>query len=142
MDLARYHGRPLLLNLWATWCPPCVAELPSLQALRDAERTRHGAGRGMEVVALDVGQSINQVEGFLASLPVPLALPVLLDPHKQSLGRWNVRVLPTTLVFDADGKLRATLLGARDWTSAAAREAIEAALRVPDTRQVKGGGRP
>lgn len=127
--LTQYRGRPLLLNLWATWCPPCVAELPSLQALRNGRGLAGDAAGGrLEVVALNVGQSINQVETFLATLPRPLDLPVVLDRHRRALDHWNVRMLPTTLVFDADGRLRATFVGERDWAAPAAAGEIAAAL--------------
>src|SRR5690606_30522662 len=83
MDLARLVGQPLLVNLWATWCPPCVAELPSLQRLRDA-RMAAPAGDRLEVVALNVGQSINQVESFLASMRSDLTLPLVLDSKRHA----------------------------------------------------------
>ena len=125
MGLQRYLGRPLLLNLWATWCAPCLAEMPSLQALR-AARGPGGSGR-LEVIAVNAGQSINQVEGFLNKLP--LKLPILLDPQKRVLARWQVRVLPTTLLFDADGSLRATYVGERNWSSPKVLDELDAALR-------------
>lgn len=128
IDLSRYAGTPLLLNLWATWCPPCVAELPSLQRLRDARAAAPGTER-LEVVALNVGQSINQVEAFLASLPDRLTLPIVLDGDRRSLAHWRVRLLPTTLVFDAHGRLRDRIVGERDWTAAEAAAAIDSALR-------------
>ena len=131
VDLGQYLGRPLLLNVWTTWCAPCVAEMPSLQALRDA----HGpAGSGwLNVLALNAGQSINQVEAFLKSLP--LTLPIVMDPQKVALSRWKVRILPSTLLFDADGHVRATYVGERDWTGAAALDEIRAALQpLPASR--------
>ena len=125
IHLDRYLGRALLLNLWATWCAPCVAEMPSLQALRAA----HGPGGSgkLEVIAVNAGQSVNQVEGFLHELR--LRLPIVMDPQKLTFARWRVRVLPTTLLFDADGTLRATFVGERDWTSPRALFEIDAALR-------------
>ena len=128
IDLAGHVGQPLLVNLWATWCPPCVAELPSLQRLRDA-RQAAPAGDRLEVLALNVGQSINQVESFLASLGSDLTLPIVLDSERHALAYWRVKVLPTTLVFDAHGSLRTTVTGERDWASAESAATIAAALR-------------
>ena len=126
LDLVRYLGRPLLVNLWATWCAPCLAEMPSLQALRDAGGPQ-GSGE-LEVVALNAGQSINQVEGYLKTLP--LRLPIVMDQEKRALARWNVRVLPTTLLFDAAGVLRATSVGERDWADARVLGDIRAILQA------------
>ena len=122
--LQRYLGRPLLLNLWATWCAPCVAEMPALSALYRAQGAQ-GSGR-IEILAVNAGQSINQVEQFRAEWP--LQLPIALDPQKLALARWQVRVLPTTLLFDASGLLRATWTGERDWPSAAMLREIDDAL--------------
>ena len=126
LDLVRYLGRPLLVNLWATWCAPCLAEMPSLQALRDAGGPQ-GSGE-LEVVALNAGQSVNQVEGYLKTLP--LRLPIVMDQEKRALARWNVRVLPTTLLFDAAGVLRATSVGERDWADARVLGDIRAILQA------------
>jgi thiol-disulfide isomerase/thioredoxin len=129
--LQLYLGRPLLLNLWATWCAPCVAEMPALQALRLSQ----GPARSglLEVVALNAGQSINQVEGFLKEHA--LQLPVVMDQKKLALARWNIRMLPTTLLFDADGRLRSRWTGERQWSGATMLQEIEAALRLaPETR--------
>ncbi len=124
LPLQRFLGRPLLLNFWATWCAPCIAEMPALSALRSAQGPP-GSGR-IEVVAVNAGQSINQVEQFLAERP--LQLPIVLDPQKLALARWRVRVVPTTLLFDASGTLRATWLGERDWPGDAMVREIDGAL--------------
>ena len=134
LDLVRYLGRPLLVNLWATWCAPCLAEMPSLQALRDAGGPQ-GSGE-LEVVALNAGQSINQVEGYLKTLP--LRLPIVMDQEKRALARWNVRVLPTTLLFDAAGVLRATSVGERDWADARVFDDIRAILQADLQSRVAG----
>jgi thiol-disulfide isomerase/thioredoxin len=125
LDLRRQLGRPLLLNVWATWCAPCLAEIPSLQTLRDT----HGPGGNgrFDVVAVNAGQSINQVEAFLKGLAVDL--PIVMDPQGQAMSRWKVRVLPTTLLFDASGFLRTRWVGERDWSSNAALQEIEVALQ-------------
>jgi thiol-disulfide isomerase/thioredoxin len=128
LRLQRYLGRPLLLNLWASWCAPCLAEMPALAVLRDM-RGPHGSGR-IEVVALNAGQSINQVEQFL--LERPLRLPIVLDPHKHAVARWQVRMLPTTLLFDAAGNLVARWRGEREWSSPEMLAALDRAL-VADT---------
>src|SRR5690606_9592766 len=124
LPLQRYLGRPLLLNLWASWCAPCLAEMPALAALREA-RGPEGSGQ-IEVLALNAGQSINQVEQFLEERP--LQLPIVLDPQKLALARWQVRILPTTLLFGAAGDLLARWTGERDWSSPAMLAEIDHAL--------------
>jgi thiol-disulfide isomerase/thioredoxin len=123
-DLRQYLGRALLLNLWATWCAPCIAEMPSLQSLRAAQGP--GGRDWLEVVAVNAGQSADQVGRFLSERR--LRLPVVLDPRKEVLSRWPVRVLPATLLFDGDGRLRHRWIGERDWASGDMLREIEAAL--------------
>jgi len=124
LQLQQYLGRPLLLNLWASWCAPCLAEMPALAALRQA-RGPQGSGT-FEVVALNAGQSINQVEQFLEERP--LRLPIVLDPGKHAVARWQVRLLPTTLLFDAAGELVGRWTGERDWLAPAMLEELDRAL--------------
>jgi thiol-disulfide isomerase/thioredoxin len=108
IGLDRYRGHVLVLNLWATWCGPCRAEMPSLQRLRDAL-----AGRRVEVVAVNIGDSVNQIEQFLER--VPLNLPILRDPDRALFRLWGIRALPTTFVFDPRGRVRYREVGERDW---------------------------
>lgn len=135
LPLQRYLGQPLLLNLWASWCAPCLAEMPALAALREA-RGPEGSGQ-IEVVALNAGQSINQVEQFLEERP--LQLPIVLDPRKLALARWQVRILPTTLLFGAAGELLARWTGERDWSSPAMLAEIDRALATGAGTAPAGG---
>lgn len=114
LSLDRHRaGRPLLLNVWATWCPPCVKELPALDRL---------AGKLMPdiaVVALstdDGGEA--QVRPFLAKLGVS-TLTTLYDRDGRSFQDFALRGLPTTVLIDADGRLVARLEGMADWDSPA-----------------------
>lgn len=104
ISLAELEGRPVALNFWATWCPPCVIELPLLQ---EAER-RH-ADVGLAVVALNAGQHHEYLEGFMAERG--LDIPIALDPGKDVYERYRVVGLPTTVWIDADGVVRAIELG-------------------------------
>jgi thiol-disulfide isomerase/thioredoxin len=135
--LQRYLGVPLLINLWASWCAPCIAEMPALAALRKAQGAE-GHGR-IEVLALNAGQSINQVEQFLEERP--LALPIALDPRKLAIARWQVRLLPTSLLFCASGDLIARWAGERDWNSPAMIAEIDRALAT-GTGVAPSGRRP
>ncbi len=106
--LANYRGKPLVLNFWATWCPPCITELPLLERFQ-----REQQGRGWTVLALAV-DSPTPVREFL--LKRPLALPVGLAgldgiEFGRSLGNTQGG-LPFTVVLGSDGTVRSRKLGA------------------------------
>jgi thiol-disulfide isomerase/thioredoxin len=120
-------GRPLLLNVWATWCPPCVKELPALDLL---------AGKLLPevvVVALstdDGGPA--QVRPFLDKLGVT-RLSLWYDRDGKSFQDFALRGLPTTLLIDADGRIVARLEGVADWDSPAIAAQIRRLVARPQT---------
>lgn len=101
--LSVFRGRPTVVNLWATWCPPCRRELPMFQQAQAAEP-------GVHFVFLDQGESGERVRSFLAAQNLPLR-NVLLDVNGQVSARFHAGGLPTTLFFDANGQLVATRVG-------------------------------
>ena len=110
--LADYAGRGVVLNLWATWCVPCIAEMPSLAAFAAAV-----APDGIVVLPLSsdrAGAPI--VEKFFKELGVG-NLPVLLDPQSAAAHAVGVRGIPTTLVIDRQGREVAWLEGSVNWAS-------------------------
>ena len=107
--LSAYRGRPVLVNFWAVWCPPCRRELAALADLR-----ARVAGDGIEVLAVNLGDSAERVVRFLAEHPAP-GLPVLLDIEKTSARAWHVPALPVGFAVDRAGILRFGALGERDW---------------------------
>ena len=110
--LADYAGRGLVMNLWATWCVPCVAEMPELQDL-----ARKVAGAGILVLPLSSDRGgAEAVRRFYAANRID-GLPVLLDPRGEAARAWGVRGLPTTLVIDRQGRERGRVEGAIDWAS-------------------------
>lgn len=110
MRFDRFRGRALVVNFWATWCPPCVAEMPSLDRLQAAV-----AEEGIEVLALssDRGGRV-QVEPFYARLGIR-RLAILLDPRGAAGRALGVRGLPTTLLIDRRGLEAARLEGEAEW---------------------------
>jgi thiol-disulfide isomerase/thioredoxin len=125
LTLADFHGRAVLLNLWATWCIPCRAEMPALDRLQAAK-----GGPGFEVVAVNVDTAkLERRAAFLDSIGVK-ALTRYADPtgdafetlHKdgKALG------LPVTLVIDKDGCELGAVEGGAKWDSAEAKQLIEA----------------
>ncbi len=106
-------GRPVVLNLWATWCPPCVREMPTLAAAQAAERD-------FAFVFVDQGESDAAVRRFLAQQGLALD-NVLLDPGGALARAVGTRAMPTTLFYDAQGRLRDTHLGPLSEATLAAR---------------------
>ena len=107
LDLQALRGQPLVLNFWATWCPPCVAELPLLSSF-----SRENAANGWQVLGIAVDQAA-AVRAFLDRVPV--AFPVVLAPQggialSRSLGNL-AGGLPFTVVFGADGQVRHRKMG-------------------------------
>lgn len=103
IDLAEFQGKPTVVNLWATWCPPCVREMPVLHQAQLANPS-------VNFVFLNQGESRERVSGWLEARKLPLR-NVLLDSKGQALTAFNQRGLPTTLFFDARGQLVSTRTG-------------------------------
>lgn len=119
--LAEFTGRGMVLNLWATWCAPCVAEMPALAALAKAL-----APHDIAVLPLSSDRGGSPVvQKFFASHDIA-ALPVLLDPEGAAASALGVRGLPTTLIIDRSGRERARVEGAADWGSPRVTAMVEA----------------
>ncbi|CAH2600556.1 Thiol:disulfide oxidoreductase TlpA [Rhodovastum atsumiense] len=113
--LDSFAGKGVVLNLWATWCVPCVAEMPSLAAL-----ARRVAGEGILVVAASSDRGgAEAVTRFFARHRIE-GLPVWLDPKGEAGRAWGTRGIPTTIILDRAGRERARLEGSADWASDAA----------------------
>lgn len=108
-------GRPLLVSLWAVWCQPCRRELPELQAIWDADQ-------GVDVLAVNVGDDPKRITEYLDEMS--LDLPVAIDPLGDLLTALDVSTVPATVLFDTDGSILWSHLGA------VTRERVEDALRT------------
>ncbi|WP_328597948.1 TlpA family protein disulfide reductase [Croceibacterium soli] len=121
--LAETRGKPVLLNLWATWCAPCVTEMPLLDQL--------AADLGDEVRVLTVSEDMKGAElvtPFFAERDLP-NLPQWMDPKNDLAFAFDGGAsLPLTVLYDAEGKEVWRVLGGYDWSSAEARTLIEEAL--------------
>lgn len=113
IDLSDFKGTPVLVNLWATWCAPCVKELPTINTLA-REHDKDGA-LGVIVVSQDMGEQ-GSVEAFLKNLKVD-DLGAYHDPKMALSGALDAQVLPTTILYDAGGKEVWRYVGDLDWTS-------------------------
>ena len=103
VELPRFVGQPMVVNLWATWCPPCVREMPVLQAAQQQHPDVH-------FVFINQGESADKVRAWLSVRGMTL-LNVLLDRRGQSTAALDAAGLPTTLFYDAQGRLVARRIG-------------------------------
>ncbi len=122
--LADLAGRVVLLNFWATWCEPCRAEMPSLDAFGERHRDD-----GVTVLAINYREPAEQVRQFLQRLP--FKAPVLLDSDGDATSEWTPRVFPSTVLVGRDGRPSATVVGELDWGGAAAQELLDPMLARP-----------
>lgn len=122
-QLADLQGRAVLLNFWATWCPPCRAEMPSLQIVSDL----YGDEK-LLVLAINFKEPASRAAKFAAANG--LSFPVLLDSAGKVAAQQGVKVFPTTLALGADGRPQQRLTGEVDWTGRAAKDLIEGLLKA------------
>ena len=106
IDLANLKGRVVLVNFWATWCPPCRKEFPSLGRVRKLFKPSE-----FEVVAVNVGEDPDTVFSFAGNTD----FPVLFDRDAKAMASWPVRGLPTTLLVDRRGRLAFRATGGREF---------------------------
>ena len=125
--LADYKGKVVLINFWATWCPPCRAEMPSMQRLKDLM-----AGKPFAILAVDMAETKPEIHDFLREIKPKVDFTILLDKDGKALKDWKVFVFPTSFILDAEGVLRYSLLGATEWDGPDTVKKIEALL--PPTR--------
>lgn len=123
LRLADFKGKVVFLNFWATWCPPCKEEMPSMERLYGRYREK-----GFAILALAI-DSVN-TEGVAAfAKKFKLTFPIGLDPKMTVANQYAVRGLPATFLIDKRGTVVAVAIGPRDWNSKAAHAAIESLLR-------------
>ena len=121
-QLARLKGKVVVLNFWATWCEPCRAEMPSLNAL--AQKHPHD----VVVLAVNYQEAEPRIRRYLET--VDIRLPVLLDRDGAAAKAWTRRIFPTTVLIDAKGKPRLVVTGEYDWAGPDAARLIEPLLRT------------
>ena len=111
--LADFEGKPVLVNLWASWCAPCVKELPTLDRLQ-AERGKEGAFKVL-AISQDMGSHAS-VEAFLKAHKIS-QLEAYQDPKMALSGALGAQVLPVSILFDARGQEVWRYVGDLDWAS-------------------------
>jgi len=111
VGLGDYSGRTVIVNFWATWCEPCVAEMPSLQRLRDRM-----APAGLEVIAVNLQENAARIQPYLERLGV--TFPVVRDHDGSVRTAWGVGVFPTSFVVGPDRRIAWWVKGEIDWDDA------------------------
>ena len=109
-SLTQLRGKVVLVNFWATWCEPCVTEMPSLQRLRDEL-----AASGFDVLAVNYQEGPARINGFTQKMK--LNLPVVRDTDGSVARNWGARIFPASFLLDRNGNIRYAISGAADWTS-------------------------
>ena len=104
VSLSAFQGSVVLVNLWATWCPPCREEMPALQAFYEEYRSN-----GFVLVAIDQGETTKEVVPFVEEYN--LTFPVWLDPASQAGAAFNTMNLPSSYVIDRTGRIRLMWIG-------------------------------
>jgi peroxiredoxin len=107
-DLADYRGQVVMVQFWATYCAPCVKEMPSMQRLQ-----ARLAGKPFKILAVNMGESEAEVRAFLKKVNVDFT--ILMDVEGAALSAWKVFVAPSTFILDPDGRIRYTLQGGAEW---------------------------
>jgi thiol-disulfide isomerase/thioredoxin len=110
VKLSDYRGKVVFLNFWATWCPPCRSEMPSMERLS----LKLKAG-GLEILAVDLQESKEKVQKFVKENGI--SCTVLLDAAGGVGGAWGAQSIPTTYLIDRKGGILARAIGGREWDS-------------------------
>jgi thiol-disulfide isomerase/thioredoxin len=116
--LSNLKGKVVFLNFWATWCPPCREEMPSMEALY-----RRFRGRDLEFLAVDIQEDKDDVAAFMKQFG--LTFPAALDSTGRISAEYGIRGIPATFIIDKEGGIIASVVGGRDWNTEAVFTALE-----------------
>ena len=119
--LKQYRGKVVLLNFWATWCPPCRFELPSMERAYQKLKKKN-----IEILAIDIGEDADTIFTFTADYPV--SFPLLMDLDSHVINHYPVIGLPTTFIIDKQGRLRYRAIGTRNWDDESVIQLIDTLL--------------
>jgi cytochrome c biogenesis protein CcmG/thiol:disulfide interchange protein DsbE len=108
VSLRNYRGNVVIVNFWATWCPPCIEEIPSLKEF--AERLR---GLRVTIIGVSVDQDSAALERFVTRAQLPF--PIARDPNQAVASRYGTFKFPESYVIDSEGRIAKKIIGAIDW---------------------------
>ncbi|HTN43250.1 MAG TPA: TlpA disulfide reductase family protein [Nitrospiria bacterium] len=124
VSMASLEGKVVFINFWATWCGPCRAEMPSMEALYHEFK-----GQGLEILAVSSDMDgAPAVQPFIRKLG--LSYPVLLDPDFRVDDKYLIQSVPTTVLVDKNGVITHRFVGARNWSNPESRDLIAKLLKT------------
>ena len=117
-NIRDYAGKVVLVNFWASWCQPCLMEMPSMQRLHKAMH-----GRPFSILAVDVEESKSKVWRFKKLLNI--SFTTLLDSKGKAMKDWDIEILPTSYLIDSEGRMRYGVRGTLEWDTEEVIQLIE-----------------
>lgn len=106
--LEDYRGKVVMVQFWATWCPPCLREIPSMMRLQ-----ARLADKPFAILAVNMGETEKEVKDFIARAKADFT--ILMDGDGKALRTWKIFVAPSTFLVDPKGNIRYTLQGGAEW---------------------------
>jgi thiol-disulfide isomerase/thioredoxin len=122
--LSAYKGKVVFLNFWATWCPPCRGEMPSMENLYQRFRDD-----GLELLGVDIQEAPGEVQEFMEEFG--LSFPAALDRNGRISNDYGIDAIPTTFIIDREGNIILKAVGGRNWHTPALLAAFEILLSRP-----------
>jgi peroxiredoxin len=124
VGLKEHRGKVVMINFWATWCPPCLEEMPAMERLYRQQKEA-----GFTLIAVSVDADPKKVAPFVTEHK--LTFPIGLDPRMEMANSYGVRALPSSFIVGRDGNLAALAIGPRTWDNDAAHSLVEGLGRAP-----------
>ncbi len=127
-QLKTYAGQVTIVNFWASWCPPCVAEIPSLNRLREQM-----SGQNFQLISINYAETSEAILQFMQQVSVDF--PVLMDTDGQVAAQWKVFAFPSTFVIDAQGQIRYGINAGIEWDTPEVTRILNGLLTEPRTNE-------
>lgn len=110
--LSSLKGKVVMVNFWATYCTPCIKEMPSMQRLSNKFK-----GKPFQILAINMAEERADIDAFMKRFKIDVKFPILLDVEGEVVEAWMVSAVPTTFIIDPQGTIRYALYGAIEWDS-------------------------
>jgi thiol-disulfide isomerase/thioredoxin len=122
-SLKQYEGKVVVINFWATWCPPCVHEMPSMESLYQKFKDK-----SFVVLGINQWEDEEKVFSFMGQIKKAPTFPILFDPDSKISAAYGVKGLPSSYIVDKQGNIVYRATGGRDFTHPAVEQLIESLL--------------